>query len=813
MDLQSIFDWVVSTSVTTSIMVLSILMIKTLIGNYLTPKWHYFLWFLVIIKLLIPVLPESPISIHNFSFQGEEAVESSEGYSPEQLQTESIQDSNQVPESRTDSEYALGESDSPSDNAYTTDNAEASSYYNNRNINIFPILWLLGVLSLTLYTLTVNISFWLKVKRNMSAVTSDSIMRLFNGCKEQLNISKNISVFKTSLVKSPTLFGFFKPKILLPAEITSQTSLSDMKYIFLHELSHIKQRDILINWITGILKIIHWFNPVIWYGFYRMKEDRELACDANVLSHLNQEEQHEYGRVIINLLERMNSPIQTPGMVNIINDKTNLKRRILMISKFKQGKRKFSIIAVLVIVLLGAVFLTNAHEEEVGTERGNTVGNIVNRGLVSEYEDKIFFSNLDENGHLYKKEVDGSKELLVEEPVEFINVFDGWIYYWLADTDDGKLFKIRTDGTDKTLINEDHAHYINVVDDHIYYSDYLDEGTIYKVRTDGSNKTEITDAEFPSDLNVVDNWIYYYEPHGENSGIHRIQTDGSNHSKLIDVRVKSMNVIDGYIYYSNNNGIFRVNTDGESNKQLSKHPSNSINVTNDYIFYTNESDGRYNIYRMNKDGSEEVRINDFRSFNLNIAGDKIYFQDSERNLQTIPKDAPEITESRERDNANREEIQNKLKEIAVDVLGSAPKSESELPWVQNTSGSGINRVTYDHTVPYAQIQYKFLPDGENIHQYTTEELVNLAEEDILNLLDKLKKVEDIDHLIDYLNILVDTPIKTDEFEEETGDDLVEIWRSQFNVNINGKSLAETDWESISVGELENQSDVEINFFN
>ncbi len=95
----------------------------------------------------------------------------------------------------------------------------------------------------------------------------------------------------------------------------------------------------------------------------------------------------------------------------------------------------------------------------------------------------------------------------------------------------------------------------------------------------------------------------------------------------------------------------------------------------------------------------------------------------------------------------------------------------------------------------------------------TEELVNLAEEDILNLLDKLGKVEDIDYLIDYLNILVDTPIKTDEFEEETGDDLVEIWRSQFNVNINGKSLAETDWESISVGELENQSDVEINLFN
>ncbi|OWZ84444.1 DUF5050 domain-containing protein [Natranaerobius trueperi] len=274
-----------------------------------------------------------------------------------------------------------------------------------------------------------------------------------------------------------------------------------------------------------------------------------------------------------------------------------------------------------------------------------------------------------------------------------------------------------------------------------------------------------------------------------------------------------MNVVDDDIYYSNNDGIFRVNTDGVSKVQLSKHPSNSINVTNDYIFYINESDGWYNVYRMNKDGSEEVRIIDIRSFDLNIAEGKIYFQDSEGNIQTIPKNAPEITESRERENVNREDVQNKLKEIAVNMLGSAPKSESELPWIQNTSGSGINRVTYDHTVPYAQIQYKFLPDGENIHQYTREELVNLAEKDILNLLNELSKVQDIDYLIDRLIIYVDTPIETDEFKDETDDDLVEIWRSQFSVSISGKSLAEIDWESISVRELENQSNVEINLFN
>lgn len=72
-------------------------------------------------------------------------------------------------------------------------------------------------------------------------------------------------------------------------------------------------------------------------------------------------------------------------------------------------------------------------------------------------------------------------------------------------------------------------------------------------------------------------------------------------------------------------------------------PAPPATFTMTIFFIYNESDGWYNIYRMNKVGSEEIRINDTRSFNLNIAGDKIYFQDSEGNLQTRPKDAPEIT--------------------------------------------------------------------------------------------------------------------------------------------------------------------------
>ena len=68
-------------------------------------------------------------------------------------------------------------------------------------------------------------------------------------------------------------------------------------------MSHIKRRDILTGWLMTALQILHWFNPLVWLAFHRMRVDRELACDALALSYASAEESQPYGRTIIKLLE------------------------------------------------------------------------------------------------------------------------------------------------------------------------------------------------------------------------------------------------------------------------------------------------------------------------------------------------------------------------------------------------------------------------------------------------------------------------------------------------------------------------------
>jgi len=52
----------------------------------------------------------------------------------------------------------------------------------------------------------------------------------------------------------------------------------------LHELAHLKRWDLPLGCLVSLLQVLHWFNPILWYGFRRMRADREQACDAMALN-------------------------------------------------------------------------------------------------------------------------------------------------------------------------------------------------------------------------------------------------------------------------------------------------------------------------------------------------------------------------------------------------------------------------------------------------------------------------------------------------------------------------------------------------
>ena len=99
----------------------------------------------------------------------------------------------------------------------------------------------------------------------------------------QLGIKRKVFVYLSALVKSPLTVGYFKPIVLLPLACLSNLSISQVEAILLHELSHIRRYDYLLNFIISIISTVLYFNPFAKLLIKNIEEEREHCCDQLVL--------------------------------------------------------------------------------------------------------------------------------------------------------------------------------------------------------------------------------------------------------------------------------------------------------------------------------------------------------------------------------------------------------------------------------------------------------------------------------------------------------------------------------------------------
>ncbi len=213
------------------------------------------------------------------------------------------------------------------------------------------------------YAILLNLRFQAKLKNTVP--TEDvQTLELTNQCRSILHLSADIPVSYTDLIGTPSLYGVFHPRLLIPQRLEGKLSSRELKYVLLHELAHFKRKDIPVIWITAIIKSFYWFNPLIWYAFYRMRLDCENACDELVLSRLCTEERNGYGHLLLHLLE-MNPPqkqrIKEAAIISKVN-KMQWKRRITMIANYKTPTPKRVILAAALVAVIGITGMTGAQQ-------------------------------------------------------------------------------------------------------------------------------------------------------------------------------------------------------------------------------------------------------------------------------------------------------------------------------------------------------------------------------------------------------------------------------------------------------------------
>ncbi|OED19731.1 methicillin resistance mecR1 protein [Bacillus cereus] len=355
--LPHFFDWLIETSLMASILVGFILCIKVLFRNKLTPRWQYMLWIVLMIRLLLPWSPDSSYSIYSLLSYSSSVSEVIPKNMPATENIVNIESDRKV---ELESNSKMVTKTSEPEVKVSSEKQTTFSLY-----KLALYVWLAGVIILAAITFLTNRRLYSYIKKQPD-ITDEQVTTVFNRCKQSMKMKKAVSLRLAGKIASPTVFSFFRPKVLLSKKHMKVLNEQQLQYVFYHELAHIKRNDVAVNWIMYSLIILNWFNPILWYAYFCMREDQELACDAYALTFIDKEEQIAYGHTIITLLEHYS--YQVPSLANLSRNKRTLKRRIIMIKKFQKKSYRLSLLGVIAIAAIAGGFLLNARITE-GDER------------------------------------------------------------------------------------------------------------------------------------------------------------------------------------------------------------------------------------------------------------------------------------------------------------------------------------------------------------------------------------------------------------------------------------------------------------
>jgi bla regulator protein BlaR1 len=155
---------------------------------------------------------------------------------------------------------------------------------------------------------------WWRRWRRMQKVTREA---------SPLELALGVPVLSSASFIEPGVFGVFRPVLLLPDGIAAELAPAELQAILAHELCHVRRRDNLATVMHMVVETLFWFHPLVWWLGSRLMQERELACDEDVLRSGSEPEAYAEG--ILKICERyLESPLKCMAGVT----GANLKKRI-----------------------------------------------------------------------------------------------------------------------------------------------------------------------------------------------------------------------------------------------------------------------------------------------------------------------------------------------------------------------------------------------------------------------------------------------------------------------------------------------------
>lgn len=339
MNADALLHWLQRTTLEASLLILAVVSLRLMLGTRLSPAWRIGLWMLVGLKLLLPACIPAGFGLgslwkdaRDLSGRSDIAITA-----PAAVPQAAIVPSTSPP-------YAI-----PHSSFFIRHAALAA--------------WLTGALAI------LGIAFFQQVRfnrylRRRPRASDAALTNLVAHLASRADIRRAVTVVLMPAGTTPAVVGIRQPKLLLPEDWSTRFDAQSLRHVLLHELLHVKQHDLLWNWVATAVQALHWFNPLVWFAVSRFQADRELRCDAGALAMLAPTERLDYGRTLLRIQESFFAPPSLAGLAPCVRHHPTLRQRLLMITMPPSRQPALQILLVLTLGTLASYSFTTAHATE-----------------------------------------------------------------------------------------------------------------------------------------------------------------------------------------------------------------------------------------------------------------------------------------------------------------------------------------------------------------------------------------------------------------------------------------------------------------
>ena len=143
--------------------------------------------------------------------------------------------------------------------------------------------WLFGVLGLSIW----HLGGWTqlqRLKRRMVKQVDDTLSSKLKVLAQRLRVKQTVQLLESALVQIPTVVGWLRPVILLPASALTGLSTEQLEALLAHELAHIRRCDYLLNILQTVVETLGFYHPAVWWVSHKIRVERENCCDDLAVS-------------------------------------------------------------------------------------------------------------------------------------------------------------------------------------------------------------------------------------------------------------------------------------------------------------------------------------------------------------------------------------------------------------------------------------------------------------------------------------------------------------------------------------------------